>query len=58
LEGSTITFDEVRCRNPGCEHFRLCHPVGVERGSKHKVVTVHGEVQCPEGMKVIEVTLD
>jgi len=30
----------------------------VERGSKHKISMVHGEVQCPEGLKVIEVTLD
>jgi uncharacterized protein len=58
LEGSTVTFEEVRCRNIGCERYRLCHPVAVERGSKHKVSRVHGEVQCPEGLKVIEVTLD
>jgi len=58
LEGSTITFEEIKCRNLGCEHFRLCHPVGVERGGKFKIKTVHGEVSCPEGFKVIEVVVE
>ena len=58
LEGSTITYDEVRCRNLGCVHYRLCHPVAAERDSKYKVREVRGEVDCPEGIKVIEVLID
>lgn len=58
LEGSTITYDEVRCKNLGCASFRLCHPVAVERGSKCKIKEVRGEVVCPEGNKVIEVVVE
>lgn len=58
LEGSTITYDEVKCKNVGCEHHHLCHPVALERGGKYKVVEVHGEVACPEGGKVIEVVVE
>lgn len=58
LEGSTITFDEIKCKNLGCQSYRLCHPVAIERGSKCKVREVHGEVPCPEGNKVIEVVVD
>jgi uncharacterized protein (UPF0179 family) len=57
LEGSTITFEEIKCRNIGCDLYRLCHPVAVERGSKCKILEVHGEIDCPEGNKVIEVVL-
>lgn len=55
LEGSTITYDEIKCKNVGCERYRLCHPVAVERGNKYKIVQVRGEVPCPEGNKIIEV---
>jgi uncharacterized protein (UPF0179 family) len=58
LEGSTITYDEVKCRNLGCDRYRLCHPVGVSRGNKYRIVEVHGEVPCPEGNKVIEVVVE
>jgi uncharacterized protein (UPF0179 family) len=58
LEGSTITYDEIRCKNIGCERFRLCHPVAVERGCKYRIAEVHGEVACPEGFKVIEVVVE
>jgi len=58
LEGSTITYDEVRCKNLGCSNYRLCHPVAVERGNKYKIRQVHGEVVCPEGNKIIEVVVE
>ncbi|HXZ23613.1 MAG TPA: UPF0179 family protein, partial [Methanomassiliicoccales archaeon] len=58
LEGSTVTYEEVRCRNLGCERYRVCHPIGVERGGKYRIKEVHGEVACPEGNKVIEVVLE
>jgi len=58
LEGSTVTYEEVKCRNLGCECYRVCHPIGVERGGKYRIKAVHGEVPCPEGSKVIEVVLE
>ena len=58
LEGSTITFEEPKCRNLGCEKYRICHPLGVERGSKYKVIEVHGDIECPEGNKMVEALLE
>ena len=58
LEGSTITYEEVKCKNLGCERYRLCHPVAMERGSKYKIKEVHGEVACPEGHKIIEIVIE
>ncbi|MEM0449168.1 MAG: UPF0179 family protein [Methanomassiliicoccales archaeon] len=58
LEGSTITYDEVKCKNLGCVNFRLCHPQAIERGGKYKIKEVKGELECPEGNKVIEVVVE
>ena len=58
LEGSTITFEESRCRNLGCASYRVCHPVGVKRGTKCKVRSVLGDIECPEGAKVIEIEVE
>ncbi len=58
MEGSTITFEEPKCRNLGCARYRACHPLGVERGAKYKVVEVHGEIECPEGLKMVEALLE
>lgn len=57
LEGSTVAVEEIRCRNIGCERYRLCHPLGMERNAKHRVQSVKGEVDCPEGFRLVEVEL-
>ncbi len=58
LEGSTITFEDIRCRTLGCEHYRTCHPLGVERNMKFRVRDVNKEIACPEGRRLIEVVLE
>jgi uncharacterized protein (UPF0179 family) len=57
IEGSVITPEDVRCKNLGCEKYRLCHPLGLERNAKYKVTVIKGEVECPEGNKLVEVEL-
>jgi uncharacterized protein (UPF0179 family) len=56
-EGSIITLEGVKCRNLGCERYRLCYPAGVERNTKYKVTKVKGDIECPEGGKIVEVEL-
>jgi uncharacterized protein (UPF0179 family) len=58
MEGSTITFEELRCKTLGCANYRICHPVGVERNMKFRVAKVDKEIACPEGMKLVAVTLE
>jgi uncharacterized protein (UPF0179 family) len=57
IDGSTITYDEVRCNNMGCRHYRLCHPHALVRNSKYRVAKVLGDVKCPEGHRLIRVEL-
>lgn len=57
MEGSLITLEDPRCKNLACEKYRLCRPPGLEHGTKYKVTVVKGEVECPEGNKLVEVEL-
>ena len=57
MEGSTITYDEVRCDNVGCEHRLKCRPYALVRNSKYRVAKVIGDVECPEGNRLVEVEL-
>ncbi|MBM4237428.1 MAG: UPF0179 family protein [Euryarchaeota archaeon] len=58
LEGSVVTIEDIRCRSIGCERYRLCHPVGLERSSKCKIAKIVGDIECSEGHKLVEVELE
>jgi len=57
IEGSMITFEPLECKNLGCDHYRLCHPLGVKAKSKYKILRVKKEIKCPEGKKIKEVEM-
>lgn len=59
IEGAMLTFEESDCDRRGCEHYRLCHPVGATEGMRYRVVSVEkDEIECPEGRKLNIVLLD
>jgi uncharacterized protein len=58
VEGSTISLEEIRCRTIGCTKYRLCHPFGLEKGMKGKITKTCGDLECLEGMKLVEVVLE
>lgn len=57
IEGSTVTFETLECKNLGCEHYRLCHPLGVKVKSRFKILSVREEIKCPEGERIKEVKM-
>lgn len=58
VEGSTVSLEEIRCKFIGCDRYRLCHPLGMEKGMKGKITKVCEDIECSEGMKLIEVVLE
>jgi len=58
IEGSTVTFEEIKCDTLGCANWRLCHPIGVEKGMKFKVSKVDKEIECPAGNRMMAVVLE
>jgi uncharacterized protein (UPF0179 family) len=58
MEGSTITFEEIRCKSPGCKNYQVCHPKGLDKNMKFKVTRIDEEIECPEGLRLVKVSLE
>ena len=58
IEGSTVTFEAMKCDELGCENWRLCHPIGVEGNLKFRVAKVDKELKCPAGHRMVAVVLE
>ena len=53
IEGSIVTYDGLVCANAACPNFRLCHPVGIARGTRLRVVSTGPELDCPLGYEIV-----
>ncbi len=49
IEGSVITLEDKECSELDCEHYDLCHPPGVEFGTKYNVKEAGDKIECSEG---------
>ncbi|NLK25233.1 MAG: UPF0179 family protein [Euryarchaeota archaeon] len=58
IEGSTITFEEVKCKTLGCVNYWICHPVGLEKNMKFRVAKIDSDLACPEGNRLVAVSLE
>ncbi|OYT60348.1 hypothetical protein B6U71_00955 [Euryarchaeota archaeon ex4484_178] len=57
VEGETITYKPVSCRDTKCEYYPLCHPIGLREGDKIKIVKVLENVECDKkNLKKVLVT--
>jgi uncharacterized protein (UPF0179 family) len=57
IDGSTITFENRKCENLGCENRIYCHPVCLKDGTKSRITSIIGELDCPDGDEVVLVKL-
>ena len=48
VEGSAITLSMGDCRHAGCPHYRLCVPLGVEKGARLQVLEMMDKVECAQ----------
>ena len=55
VEGSLVTYEGVVCGHAACPNFRLCHPVGIEPGTRLRVVAPGRELACPLGYELAAV---
>jgi len=46
VEGETITFKPISCREYDCEYYDICHPLGLRDGTKVKIIKVEGDIKC------------
>ncbi len=52
VEGALVAYEPIICANAACPNFRLCHPVGLERGTRLRIVEVGTELDCPLGYDI------
>ncbi len=55
VEGAIVGYEPLLCANAACPHFRLCHPAGVERGTRLRILEVDRELDCPLGYDIAPV---
>jgi uncharacterized protein (UPF0179 family) len=48
VEGSAATLSPAECRRVGCPHYRLCIPIGVEKGIKVHILELGEKVECAQ----------
>lgn len=53
VEGALISYEGVVCANGRCPNFRTCHPIGLERGMRLKVLEIGPELDCPLGYELV-----
>jgi len=58
MEGTTITWEVTKCDHLGCEHYRLCHPIGIEKGHKARISKIVGDLDCAEGKRLVKVVFE
>lgn len=53
VEGALVGYEPLVCANAACPNYRLCHPVGIERGARLRIVDAGHELDCPLGYEII-----
>jgi uncharacterized protein (UPF0179 family) len=57
-EGTTIAHEIIKCDNIGCAHYRLCPPMGIDKGHKARIAKIIGDLDCSEGKKLVRVVFE
>ncbi len=55
IEGTLVTYEGLVCANAACPNYRLCHPVGIERRARLRILNVGPELDCPLGYEIASV---
>ncbi len=52
VEGALVAYDPLVCAHTACPNFRLCHPVGIEPGTRLRILHIGPELDCPLGYEI------
>src|SRR6266699_826239 len=48
-----VAYEKIVCANAACPNFRTCHPIGIEPGTRIRIVDVGRELECPLGYSIV-----
>ncbi len=52
VEGALLAYEPLVCANGACPNYRLCHPVGIDRGTRLQILHLGEELDCPLGYEI------
>jgi len=52
VDGAIVAYEPLVCANAACPNYRLCHPTGIERGTRLRILEVRRELDCPLGYEI------
>ncbi len=52
VEGAIVSYEPLVCSHAACPNYALCHPVGIDRGTRLRVLEVRPELDCPLGYEI------
>ncbi len=52
VEGAILAYEPLVCANAACPNYRICHPVGIDRGTRLQILHVGTELDCPLGYEI------
>ncbi len=52
VEGAIVAYEPLLCAHGACPNFPLCHPVGIDRGTRLRVLEVRPDLSCPLGYEI------
>lgn len=52
VEGAVVAYVPLVCANAACPNYRLCHPVGIEAGTRLRILGIRAELDCPLGYEI------
>src|SRR6266699_421171 len=53
VEGAVLAYEKIVCADAACPNFRTCHPIGIEPGTRIRIVDVGRELECPLGYSIV-----
>ncbi len=53
VEGAVLAYEKIVCANAACANFRTCHPIGIEPGTRIRIVEAGQELECPLGYSIV-----
>lgn len=52
VEGALVGYEPLACENAACANYRLCHPIGIDRGTRLRILHIGPELTCPLGYEI------
>ena len=49
VEGSAVTMAQMDCKRVACASHRLCVPLGIDQGTRVKILELSDRVECAAG---------